>query len=489
MAQFHSTGNGADTLLQQARLGTVGLVIAKHGPLAALLFGPPLIWAMAEGDMRLALALALPIGIGVLASLAVWRHALPDDLRGVEAMASIALLFLLAAAFSVPAFMWLGLPIAAALFEGMSAITTTGLSMARDPDSWPFAAHVLRSWMQWCGGLAMATAVLALVLGPGPAARTIGKAGIDDRNRIQSARTQARELLGAYVLLTALFAALIALTLGNASEGLVLALSAISTGGFAPRSDSLASYTALVQCLVILACVAGAVSLLAFAQAVRRGGTPIWASPSVRRVALMTLACAAVLALARLIAGSDAPFLPTLLNLLSAFSTAGFATGAMPVTPALLVVFIVAMLIGGDRGSTAGGLKLWRFSILTRAIRHALTLPRLPDRAVSPLRHRGAPVKDTLLVSLVGLLMLYLATAGTVWAVLVSLGHPALPALFDTISALSTVGLSTGVIGPDLPPGAQLMLTLAMWLGRLEFIAVLVLILPGTWTRPHTQKG
>ena len=43
------------------------------------------------------------------------------------------------------------------------------------------------------------------------------------------------------------------------------------------------------------------------------------------------------------------------------------------------------------------------------------------------------------------------------------------------------VGLSVGVVGKDLSPDLKLSLTFAMWLGRLEFIAVLVLFAPGTW--------
>ncbi|WP_147127091.1 TrkH family potassium uptake protein [Shimia ponticola] len=480
---------GAETLLQPARLSVLLLVLAKHGPLAALLFGPPMVWALAEGVHDLALALAMPI----LACSVIWFLArsrpLPKDLRGVEAMATISILFLLSAVLSVPAFMALGMPVASALFEGMSAVTTTGLSMATNPDAWPFAAHVLRSWMQWCGGLAMATAVLALVLGPGPLARELGKAGIDDRDRITSARKQARELLGAYAALTVKFSVLIAISLGRAGEGLVLALSAISTGGFAPRSDSLASYDLLTQSLVLLACVAGAISLLAYAQLLRRSGRAFWRSESVYRVVLMCVFCAVALAVLLWLTGAQLDYIATLLNLLSAFSTAGYATGPMPASPAVLILFVMLMLVGGDRGSTAGGLKLWRLSIGARAVRHALTLPRLPERAISPLRHRGKPVKDMFLITLIGLFAIYAMTACIVWAMLVSLGNPALPALFDTVSALSTVGLSTGVISTDLPPYAQVVVTLAMWLGRLEFIAVLVLFLPSTWFTRLDRKG
>ncbi|MDH4539568.1 potassium transporter TrkG [Sulfitobacter faviae] len=59
-----------------------------------------------------------------------------------------------------------------------------------------------------------------------------------------------------------------------------------------------------------------------------------------------------------------------------------------------------------------------------------------------------------------------------------------MPALFDTISALSTVGLSTGAVGADMPGDLKLSVAFAMWLGRLEFIAVLALLLPRSWTRP-----
>lgn len=488
MAQLGAARPGAETLLQRVRPATLGLVLAKHAGLASILFGVPLIWALIEGSWGLAVALGPAVFAGAIMSALVWSRDLPRDLRGVEAMATIALVFLLSALLSVPAFMTLGLSFTAALFEGMSAVTTTGLSMASAPDDWPFAGHVLRSWMQWCGGLVMATAVVALVLGPGPAARTMGRAGIDDGDRITSTRMQARELLGAYLAITVIAAAAIGLALGRWDEALVLALSAVSTGGFAPRSDSLASYDVLVQSLVIGASVLGAISLLALTQTVRSSGPPLWRAPSVRRVLGAVVLSALLLAIVRPFVVTETGYLPTLLNLLSGLSTAGYSTGPMPTTPALLTIFIVAMIIGGDRGSTAGGLKLARLATAVGATRHALTLSRLSERAVAPLRSDGDVVSPDYLITTLAILLLYVTSTLAVWSMLLLLGHPPMPALFDTISTLSTVGLSTGVIGPDLGPGSQIVLTLAMWMGRLEFIAVLVLILPGTW-RARPLKG
>lgn len=62
-------------------------------------------------------------------------------------------------------------------------------------------------------------------------------------------------------------------------------------------------------------------------------------------------------------------------------------------------------------------------------------------------------------------------------------GVPMENALFDVASALSTVGLSTGATSADLPAWAKLVLALMMWAGRVEIVAVLVLLHPMNWLR------
>jgi trk system potassium uptake protein TrkH len=45
------------------------------------------------------------------------------------------------------------------------------------------------------------------------------------------------------------------------------------------------------------------------------------------------------------------------------------------------------------------------------------------------------------------------------------------------------VGLSTGVVGPELATGLKWVVCADMLMGRLEILAVLVLLAPGTWFR------
>lgn len=463
------------------------MTLAKHAPVFALLYIPPALWALAEAQWNLAAQLIWPAALAGAGFLAVFRQPLPKDLRASEAMASIALAFLIGALGAVPAFMALGLPPISALFEAMSGLTTTGLSVAPDPNAWPFAAHALRAWLQWVGGLVMATAVLALILPAGMSTRRLGEAGIDQGDRIASTRAKARQLLNVYVGATAIMAVLVCLTIPDWREAVALTLSAVSTGGFAPRSDSLASYSALGQGAVILACLVGSVSLLTYVLILKGDIAGAWRIGSLRRVGVAIVLLGSAFGVALALGASDDRGLSTYesgLNFASALTTAGFSAGAMP-GGGLLIVLILAMLVGGDAGSTAGGLKLARVGLLVRAFFHAFRAPLMPDHAVTPLRMDGAKVGEQTMVGVMALLFIYVATLSGLLLHFTLHGYPVAGSLFDAVSALSTVGLSTGIVTADLPWDLQISLTVAMWLGRLEFIAVLVLLWPRNWLKGH----
>ena len=475
--------DGSESVAQAARFRVILLTLAKHAPIYTVMCLPPAIWAGAEGIWGLCVALLVPAVLAALIYALALRHDLPSDLRGIEAQVTIALVILIGGLLCIPAFMALGMPAVDALFEAMSAVTTTGHSVSRDPDAWPFAAHFLRAWVQWCGGLVMATAVLALLLPSGLPTRRLGRAGIDEGDRIASTRRQAQQLLGVYAGLTVGMGCLAALLVPDWREGMALTLSAISTAGFAPRSDSLASYPPLAQGVVMLTCVLGSVSLLTYVLALQGKPGEAWRLGSVRRVLLMLGAMILAYLLILLVSGvrgADTLY-HAVLNLVSALTTTGFSASGMPVPGAALLLLLLAMFIGGDVGSTAGGIKMARIGILYRLVAHVLLVARLPRRAVAPLRERGKPVKPQTIDGILALLCLYGAALLLIWMQCLAHGLPPMPSLFDIVSTLSTVGLSTGVVSADLPADVKLSLSFAMWLGRLEFIAVLVLLSPRVW--------
>ena len=467
----------------RARPAFVGRALIKQPPVLAVLVGAPGLAALAEGERPLAAALLLPTIL--LTALGLWarRFETDADLRRSEAVATLALIFVLSTLLAMPAFMVLGLAPHDALFEAASGITTTGLSVARDAESWPISAHVLRAWMQWCGGVAIAVAGVALLMDSSRAAQVLGKQSVGGTDYHASTRAKARLVLTGYAAITVVGVLLSIPLFPGWWEGPVVALAAVSTGGFSPRDSSLADYGRPAQILTLTLCVTTSVSLLFWAVAAKLGPRAALRRGTVRTtLGIMALGSVAYVLGHGLLHGWQTQALVSgLLNQLSAQTTAGFSTAPLlPFSP-LMLLLIVLMALGGDVGATTGGIKTARISVLWRMVALVFLRLRLPDRAISHLKIGTKRADAEAILFSAALLAIYLVSALILWAALHAAGHPALPALFDAVSALSGVGLSAGVIGPDLAPGLKLLAAFAMLLGRLEFFVLIALLLPSTW--------
>jgi trk system potassium uptake protein TrkH len=477
----HNSGQAAVALRVRPRF--VGRAFLRQTPVLAVVVAAPALAAMAEKEQALATALFVPTL--ALVALGVWSRRVPltDDLRRIEAVVTLVLVFLASAAVTIPAFMTLGMGGLAAFFEGISGITTTGLSVARDAESWPVSAHFLRAWLQWCGGVVVAVAGVALLMDAGRAARVMGQESLGGADYHASTRAKARVVLAGYGALTLLGIVLSVPLFPGLWEGPLIVLAAVSTGGFSPRDNSLADYTLAAQVFTLALCAATSVSLLFYPLVRERGLRLALRRGTVRLTLVVVLAGAAGHAVLHgIVHGWDrAGIVAGVLNQVSAQTTAGFSTA--PVLPAspVLILMVAAMMIGGDVGSTTGGIKIPRIAMLARMVDLILLRLRLPDRAVSHLKiGRKRADADSILLA-AGLLGIYLVAMMIFWLVLFASGYPALAALFDVVSALSGVGLSAGVVGPDLPAPLMAMTILAMLLGRLEFFVVIALVLPSTW--------
>lgn len=76
--------------------------------------------------------------------------------------------------------------------------------------------------------------------------------------------------------------------------------------------------------------------------------------------------------------------------------------------------------------------------------------------------------------SMIGILFIMLYAVTTFAGVLA--GFPLLDSLFEGISAASNSGLSCGITSVSMPWGLKVVYIVAMWLGRLEFLAAFILL-------------
>ena len=128
-----------------------------------------------------------------------------------------------------------GLGFLDALFEAISAVTTTGLTttetVADKPDTFLFA----RAWMQWVGGLGIVVLSLAAMIQPGLVAKRLGDLEDYEEDLIGGTRTRARLVFFVYAVLTV--AGIVALGLLDIGwfNAILYSFAAVSTGGFSPH--------------------------------------------------------------------------------------------------------------------------------------------------------------------------------------------------------------------------------------------------------------
>ena len=133
--------------------------------------------------------------------------------------------------------------------------------------------------------------------------------------------------------------------------------------------------------------------------------------------------------------------------------------------PETLAVSYVLMMVGGGSAGTAGGIKVTTFLVLGFAV--WAEIRGEPDVTAFGRRIARDVQRQALTVALLAVGFVGMATLA-----LLSVSDLALEdALFETVSAFATVGLSTGVT-PHLPPAGQALLVALMFLGRVGTVTV-----------------
>jgi len=477
---------GVSVLSQAIR---VRVVLKYLGELSVSLIGMavvPLLVALWFGDSIFAWHSAVPLAILLVIGLPLSRLSVPGSIQPNEGLVVIALTFVLAALAMTWPFAAVGFPVLDALFEATSAVTTTGLSTLGSVAKLSPTHLLSRAWLQWYGGLVIVVLALGLVLAPGAAAKRLAGGETEEGDMVAGTRTRARRALLVYAVLT-LAGFLLLLAAGVPPfAAAVHTLAGISTGGFSSFDGSLAGLGPWpAQALALVLPLLGAISFSLYYRAWHGDPAALFRDREVISLVLLCLIVSAVMTLIMTFVGgrswADALVQGPLIAV-SAQTTVGFA----PVDPGSLdagskLTLIVAMLIGGDAGSTAGGIKILRFLIVVRLLHVLLLRSALPPHAVMPFRVADRTLEPPEVQIAVSIVLLFAITLLVSWLPFLLLGYAPLDSLFDVASALGTVGLSTGVTGPALHPLLKAVLCVDMLMGRLEIVAVLVLFYPRTW--------
>ncbi len=445
----------------------------------------PLAMSVIFGDTAISLRYTMVIGglAALWASLA--RLRAPSRVQANEGMVLVALMFFFTPLVMTYPMMGSGLGFLDAFFEAVSGVTTTGLStkatLAGAQSTFLFA----RAWMQWYGGLGIVVLSLALVMQPGMVAKGLAVTEAESDDLVGGTRAHTRRVLKVYGVLTAIgIVGSLAAGVGF-FDAVLYTFAAVSTGGFAPYDASLGTFGLPAQVWITLLCLAGAMPLTFYHRVLQeRRHLAVDFLQTLTVLFASLIASLALGAAMRLGTGMAWPqiFHHAPLLAFSAQTTAGFSS--MPVAQldaGSKLVLIFSMLVGGSVGSTAGGFKLLRLLIAASVLRLILVRTCLPKHAVIEPRLAGRRLQDEEIREALLLIVLFVTVVAFSWLPFVAMGYNPLDSLFEVVSATGTVGLSVGLTSAALPSLLKGILCVDMLLGRLEIIAWLVLLYPGTW--------
>jgi trk system potassium uptake protein TrkH len=149
-----------------------------------------------------------------------------------------------------------------------------------------------------------------------------------------------------------------------------------------------------------------------------------------------------------------------------------------------LAVVTMMMFIGGAMGSAAGGVKVNRIIMVYEGMKWWFRRFFVSSRVMVPLRFGGRTVSKelselaisrNLLVIVVYVLTIFIATILTLHLYITSFRLEEV--VFELVSALSNVGLTVGFISTASPVSIKWLFTLLMWLGRLEIVPVVIIVM------------
>ena len=396
---------------------------------------------------------------------------------------------------AIPILIATPLPLSAGIFEAVSAFTTTGASALPRLVDMPQSIILWRALLQWAGGLLTLVSAIAILLpiygGEGFELRGSETGGDTGGARKQSSYA-LRVILPLYGGLTAACLVLLLFARIPAFDALCLALSTVSTGGFMPRDGTIALYgSAMAELVLSVFMFFGAVSI--FWTHTLLGGRFGPAAASREPLYVAGLIALGGLAITTLLwirfPAFDAAWVQYLsLGLAAAASlvtTTGFPVSedAFGLIPFMLLVVVCA--IGAGRLSTAGGIRVSRFTMMLSQSFNELNQLLFPHGIHPSTRAAGTLRRVTistiwalffLTMIVLAMLILLLATTGISFqgAMLAAVTALSNAGPFYEIGRVAHLSADAPAIG-DMSPLAHALLCVAMILGRMELLAVLSL--------------
>ncbi len=374
-------------------------------------------------------------------------------------------------------------------FESASGFTTTGLSQIMHPQDLPKSFDFYRSFTQWIGGLSFVYLIMAFFYPEKKLAHM--------KSMIGGVALRLKQLLLTIAVIFTIYTVVLTTLLylfgfESAIYNLSLIFSAITGGGFVPSSTAL-NIQDTAQMFVLMAGMIISALPFAFHYAIfSKEMHTTKMRPEI--YTFLAIIAVSIVVFYFLIISTDFSSKPmfAMFQVISASTNTGFQFIEMSVlSDEGKILLIIIMLIGGTAFSMAGGVKVGRILQIVQKITKKKFIADASTKSISGVSSRynnqaynknepktekikeEKTFREALLIIALFIVVSF-ATAIILWVV-EQKGF--LNSLFESVSALTTTGITTGITSPTMSNISQISLIFNMIAGRFEIIAIVYFFL------------
>ena len=380
-----------------------------------------------------------------------------------------------------------------AIFESVSAVTTTGATVMSNLDDLPKDILLWRSMMQWVGGLGIVALGAAILPYLRIGGMRLFRAESSDFSEKVLPKTKSflLRLLLVYLSISLTCAAAYKFAGMSGFDAINHAMTTVSTGGFSTHDASIDYFDSLAVEIVALVFMLISAAPFVLYLPMLSGRLPrLFSDGQVRTMLVVYFAVSAILIIG--LAGAEhgdiqSHALAAIFTVVSIGTTTGYVAEDYAAWGhfTLMVIFF-ATFLGGCSGSTSGGIKIFRFRIAFILFRETIQRLLHPNAVFSrTMDHRQ--LTDEIVASVAAFALVFAGTVGTAAVLMAAAGNDLVTSFSAAATATANVGPGIGdVIGPTsnfaaLNDISKWVTCAAMLLGRLEIFTVLILLTPDFW--------
>ena len=362
------------------------------------------------------------------------------------------------------------------VFESMSALSGTGMSLIGNVEILPQSILFFRSLQQWIGSLGIIVLIIGLMTRPGTATSKLYQSEAREERLKPSIKATLKNTIIIYLIYTIIGIILYLLAGMPLFDSICSTFTTISTGGMSIKNMNIGYYHSdLIYFITIVLMILGATSFLVHYKVIKTRGKSLIQD-------LQFKVLISIIAIVTILIYLTSTIIPMeiLFTVVSAITTTGANVNSVAIMcswPSFVLIYLmVLMMMGGSSGSTVGALKLFRVITFFKGIYRHIKEILSPEGRIIPIKISNQKISEKTVAQSGNYITLYMIGIVITWAMLCFYGHDPFKSLFDTVSLQGNVGLSLGIIGTNLETPLKALCIFNMWIGRLEIYPVLITI-------------